>query len=157
MLPTSSYSSRAASASVAGPGLPCTGPPTRPRMLLIMVPTVLLLLLFLPGVVLGDYENTWNSYYEQPCCGGTTNGPFHLRHHGASASVAGPGLPCTGPPTRPRMLLIMVPTVLLLLLFLPGVVLGDYENTWNSYYEQPCCGGTTNGPFHLRHHGAGPA
>uniref|UniRef100_A0A182M1Y0 Uncharacterized protein n=1 Tax=Anopheles culicifacies TaxID=139723 RepID=A0A182M1Y0_9DIPT len=84
MLPTSSYSSRAASvASVAGPGIPCTGAPTRPSMvLLVMVPTVLLLL-FLPGVVLGDYENTWNSYYEQPCCGGTTNGPFHLRHHGA--------------------------------------------------------------------------
>uniref|UniRef100_A0A182Y2H0 Uncharacterized protein n=1 Tax=Anopheles stephensi TaxID=30069 RepID=A0A182Y2H0_ANOST len=57
-------------------------------MLLVMVPTVVLLLLgllFLPGVVQGDYENTWNSYYEQPCCGGTTNGPFHLRHHGAWA------------------------------------------------------------------------
>ncbi|XP_035917966.1 semaphorin-2A-like, partial [Anopheles stephensi] len=88
MLPTSSYSSlAAASASVVSGRAPSTlGTPThRPRMLLVMVPTVVLLLLgllFLPGVVQGDYENTWNSYYEQPCCGGTTNGPFHLRHHG---------------------------------------------------------------------------
>lgn len=30
-----------------------------------------------------DYENTWNFYYEQPCCGsGSSNsGPHHLRHH----------------------------------------------------------------------------
>lgn len=28
----------------------------------------------------GDYENTWNFYYEQPCCG-NTNGQHHLRHH----------------------------------------------------------------------------
>uniref|UniRef100_A0A182PDK8 Uncharacterized protein n=1 Tax=Anopheles epiroticus TaxID=199890 RepID=A0A182PDK8_9DIPT len=51
-------------------------------MLLVLVP-----LLPLPGAVLGDYENSWNSYYEQPCCGGSTNGPFHLRHHGAGVST----------------------------------------------------------------------
>ncbi|KAL5285645.1 Sema-2a.2 family protein [Megaselia abdita] len=27
-----------------------------------------------------DYENTWNLYYEQPCCG-STNGQHHMRHH----------------------------------------------------------------------------
>lgn len=30
--------------------------------------------------ILCDYENTWNFYYEQPCCG-NTNGQHHLRHH----------------------------------------------------------------------------
>ncbi|KFB51399.1 hypothetical protein ZHAS_00019874 [Anopheles sinensis] len=54
---------------------------------LLVLPVVCLLLLFLPADVRGDYENTWNSYYEQPCCGGTANGPFHLRHHGGSHSV----------------------------------------------------------------------
>ncbi|XP_058066278.1 semaphorin-2A-like [Anopheles bellator] len=37
----------------------------------------------------GDYENTWNFYYEQPCCGSGQsssngiglNGQHHLRHH----------------------------------------------------------------------------
>ncbi|XP_050076177.1 semaphorin-2A-like [Anopheles maculipalpis] len=81
MLPTSSNSSLAVGAAAAASLGPLAHRPR--RMLLVTVPTVLLLwLLFLPGVVLGDYENTWNSYYEQPCCGGTTNGPFHLRHHG---------------------------------------------------------------------------
>uniref|UniRef100_A0A182K7W7 Uncharacterized protein n=1 Tax=Anopheles christyi TaxID=43041 RepID=A0A182K7W7_9DIPT len=84
MLPTSS--AFAASVQPVVTAVPCT--PTRPRTVLAMVPTgvlmmvVVLMLLPLPGAVLGDYENTWNSYYEQPCCGGTTNGPFHLRHHG---------------------------------------------------------------------------
>jgi hypothetical protein len=27
-----------------------------------------------------DYENTWNFYYEQPCCS-TPTGQHHLRHH----------------------------------------------------------------------------
>lgn len=31
-------------------------------------------------LVSSDYENTWNFYYEQPCCG-NTNGQHHLRHH----------------------------------------------------------------------------
>lgn len=78
MLPTSSYPCLAALRSAAS--LPCT--PARPKAALAMVLLVLALVLPLPGAVLGDYENTWNSYYEQPCCGGTTNGPFHLRHHG---------------------------------------------------------------------------
>lgn len=30
--------------------------------------------------VLCDYENTWNFYYEQPCCG-SPSGQHHLRHH----------------------------------------------------------------------------
>lgn len=29
--------------------------------------------------VVGDYENTWNLYYEQPCCGGSSSG-HHIRH-----------------------------------------------------------------------------
>uniref|UniRef100_A0A182I4L6 Uncharacterized protein n=1 Tax=Anopheles arabiensis TaxID=7173 RepID=A0A182I4L6_ANOAR len=78
MLPTSSYPCLAALRSAAS--LPCT--PARPKAALAMVLLMLALVLPLPGAVLGDYENTWNSYYEQPCCGGTTNGPFHLRHHG---------------------------------------------------------------------------
>jgi len=27
-----------------------------------------------------DYENTWNLYYEPPCCTGSAAG-HHLRHH----------------------------------------------------------------------------
>uniref|UniRef100_A0A182U8Y6 Uncharacterized protein n=1 Tax=Anopheles melas TaxID=34690 RepID=A0A182U8Y6_9DIPT len=80
MLPTSSYPCLAALRSAAAASLPCT--PARPKAALAVVLLVLALVLPLPGAVLGDYENTWNSYYEQPCCGGTTNGPFHLRHHG---------------------------------------------------------------------------
>ncbi|KAJ6642294.1 Semaphorin-2A, partial [Pseudolycoriella hygida] len=38
------------------------------------------LLLGLGDYAFGDYENTWNFYYEQPCCG-NTNGQHHLRHH----------------------------------------------------------------------------
>lgn len=39
-----------------------------------------ILLLGLTEFAFGDYENTWNFYYEQPCCG-NTNGQHHLRHH----------------------------------------------------------------------------
>lgn len=32
--------------------------------------------------VLCDYENTWNFYYEQPCCGSSTGyNSHHVRHH----------------------------------------------------------------------------
>lgn len=41
--------------------------------------SVLFFLLLLDTIVLADYENTWNSYFEQPCC--NTNGPHHFRHH----------------------------------------------------------------------------
>lgn len=41
---------------------------------------VYFLLLGLADYAFGDYENTWNFYYEQPCCG-NTNGQHHLRHH----------------------------------------------------------------------------
>lgn len=40
---------------------------------------VLILITFLDNVS-SDYENTWNFYYEQPCCG-NVNGQHHLRHH----------------------------------------------------------------------------
>ncbi|CAO1348813.1 unnamed protein product [Diamesa serratosioi] len=44
--------------------------------------SVLLCLLLLDKIVVGDYENTWNTYFEQPCCNGNTNGQqHHLRHH----------------------------------------------------------------------------
>jgi hypothetical protein len=41
--------------------------------------SVLLIFLFLLDntTVLADYENTFSSYFEQPCC----SGPHHLRHH----------------------------------------------------------------------------
>ncbi|XP_065078888.1 semaphorin-2A isoform X1 [Ochlerotatus camptorhynchus] len=41
---------------------------------------LLLMLLLLDGARC-DYENTWNFYYEQPCCGSNGNGQHHLRHH----------------------------------------------------------------------------
>ena len=44
---------------------------------------LLFMCVFLCGTVdyaVSDYENTWNFYYEQPCCG-NTNGQHHLRHH----------------------------------------------------------------------------
>jgi len=28
-----------------------------------------------------DYENTWNLYYEPPCCTGASAVGHHLRHH----------------------------------------------------------------------------
>lgn len=40
----------------------------------------LMVLLLLVDTAQSDYENTWNFYYEQPCCG-NTNGQHHLRHH----------------------------------------------------------------------------
>uniref|UniRef100_A0A182T0C1 Secreted protein n=1 Tax=Anopheles maculatus TaxID=74869 RepID=A0A182T0C1_9DIPT len=53
----------------------------------ILAVTFVLLQLVRPGA--GDYENTWNFYYEQPCCGSGQsnvagigfNGQHHLRHH----------------------------------------------------------------------------
>uniref|UniRef100_A0A336MJD2 CSON000679 protein n=1 Tax=Culicoides sonorensis TaxID=179676 RepID=A0A336MJD2_CULSO len=49
-----------------------------------MLLAFLFLFCILIDTVTCDYENTWNFYYEQPCCGtgGTSNsGPHHLRHH----------------------------------------------------------------------------
>lgn len=40
--------------------------------------SVLFLLLLLDTIVLADYENTWNSYFEQPCCNSIEP---HYRHH----------------------------------------------------------------------------
>lgn len=34
-----------------------------------------------------DYENTWNFYYEQPCCG-SPSGQHHLRHHRGKNKLA---------------------------------------------------------------------
>lgn len=53
--------------------------------------SVLFFLLLLDTIVLADYENTWNSYFEQPCC--NTNGPHHFRHHKGT----------TNPVTPPRL------------------------------------------------------
>ncbi|EAT42480.1 AAEL005996-PA [Aedes aegypti] len=50
--------------------------------------SVLLLLLLLLTGVRSDYENTWNFYYEQPCCGGSSNGQHHLRHHRVETRAA---------------------------------------------------------------------
>lgn len=41
--------------------------------------SVLFFLLLLDTIVLADYENTWNSYFEQPCC--NSIGPHYYRHH----------------------------------------------------------------------------
>lgn len=51
--------------------------------------SVLFFLLLLDTIVLADYENTWNSYFEQPCC--NTNGPHHFRHHKGINSLDGLG------------------------------------------------------------------
>uniref|UniRef100_A0A182TTT2 Uncharacterized protein n=1 Tax=Anopheles melas TaxID=34690 RepID=A0A182TTT2_9DIPT len=64
------------------------------RRLVLTVAFVLLQLLR-PGA--GDYENTWNFYYEQPCCGSgqsnvggiSINGQHHLRHHRGKRSGDG--------------------------------------------------------------------
>lgn len=41
---------------------------------------LVLIILSLVDLAVSDYENTWNLYYEQPCCGGSSNG-HHIRHH----------------------------------------------------------------------------
>ncbi|TMW46100.1 hypothetical protein DOY81_008819 [Sarcophaga bullata] len=41
---------------------------------------VLLLLLNFVDYAYSDYENTWNLYYEQPCCMGGIS-QHHIRHH----------------------------------------------------------------------------
>lgn len=48
------------------------------HMLWISVFSVLALLDY---SVRADYENTWNSYFEQPCCGNNNGQQHHLRHH----------------------------------------------------------------------------
>lgn len=41
-----------------------------------------LVLFFIFDSVWCDYENTWNFYYEQPCCGSSTGyNSHHVRHH----------------------------------------------------------------------------
>lgn len=40
---------------------------------------VILVLFLITDFGVCEYENTWNFYYEQPCCG-NSNG-HHLRHH----------------------------------------------------------------------------
>lgn len=40
---------------------------------------IILVIFLIIDVGLSEYENTWNFYYEQPCCG-NSNG-HHLRHH----------------------------------------------------------------------------
>lgn len=40
---------------------------------------ITLILCLMIDISVCDYENTWNFYYEQPCCG-NSNG-HHLRHH----------------------------------------------------------------------------
>lgn len=42
------------------------------------VSVLFFLLLLDTRIILADYENTFSSYFEQPCCNG---GPHHLRHH----------------------------------------------------------------------------
>lgn len=43
---------------------------------------VLLTFCFVLDTALCDYENTWNFYYEQPCCGNPTGfSSHHVRHH----------------------------------------------------------------------------
>lgn len=47
--------------------------------LLLQITHIALALLLVIDIVNCEYENTWNFYYEQPCCS-SQNG-HHLRHH----------------------------------------------------------------------------
>lgn len=40
---------------------------------------VIVLITIIVDTAVSDYENTWNLYYEQPCCGNTAG--HHIRHH----------------------------------------------------------------------------
>lgn len=67
-----------------------------PSSSLLSYSCMLLAFLFLFCILIDtatcDYENTWNFYYEQPCCGSgsSSSGPHHLRHHrGESTCVIG--------------------------------------------------------------------
>lgn len=50
------------------------------KMYLKLSVLVFVLVTIIVDTAVSDYENTWNLYYEQPCCGGSTAG-HHLRHH----------------------------------------------------------------------------
>lgn len=46
----------------------------------LAIQILVLLLLNFVDYAYSDYENTWNLYYEQPCCMGGNN-QHHIRHH----------------------------------------------------------------------------
>lgn len=48
------------------------------RLLLQAIHIAIILLLVI-DIGICEYENTWNFYYEQPCCSNTNS--HHLRHH----------------------------------------------------------------------------
>uniref|UniRef100_A0A182FE95 Uncharacterized protein n=1 Tax=Anopheles albimanus TaxID=7167 RepID=A0A182FE95_ANOAL len=84
-------------AAAARTSVRCSGPGRRLQLLQPIASVLLLLLLVsvqLQGIA-GDYENTWNFYYEQPCCGSGQsnsglglNGQHHLRHHRADGTLS---------------------------------------------------------------------
>lgn len=47
--------------------------------LLLLFTHFIIVLLLKVDIGICEYENTWNFYYEQPCCS-NSNG-HHLRHH----------------------------------------------------------------------------
>lgn len=52
------------------------------RNILFLCTCVLLTFCFVLDTAHCDYENTWNFYYEQPCCGNPTGfSAHHVRHH----------------------------------------------------------------------------
>lgn len=52
------------------------------KMSYIWSGSLLLSLLLLDNIAVGDYENTWITYHEQPCCNENSNlKERHLRHH----------------------------------------------------------------------------
>lgn len=47
--------------------------------LLPQITHIILAALLLVDIINCEYENTWNFYYEQPCC--SSQSGHHLRHH----------------------------------------------------------------------------
>lgn len=56
--------------------------------LLWMLLSLLLLLTCGAQQIAGDYENTWNFYYEQPCCSGNDMSS-HARHKRGNTNATG--------------------------------------------------------------------
>lgn len=55
-------------------------PPKASTISWMLLIQVLVVLLQFVDYAQSDYENTWNLYYEQPCCMGSQGG-HHLKHH----------------------------------------------------------------------------
>jgi hypothetical protein len=91
------------------------------------VSVLFFILLLDTRTILADYENTFSSYYEQPCC----NGPHHLRHHkGKQSSSTSFNLINIFSPIHPRCSLLFL-AIILLLLLLPRLMRWEEDERQN--------------------------